>query len=187
MFNLGLALVIDLITALGCWMLYAASRYRNDTNEVRRLAMKNLLIAPNTKAATERYETFHREYSKASQWAHLWRRMTFRQPWSLYGPVSISLMYGYQMNEEFWDYYNNVYCYRHSGLRDWRKEICYYISSKGWRIHHGNSRNPMVTLMIHRYEVVIDDYRPNPNVNDLTQAADEYEEIMLAQDIMSKP
>lgn len=126
------------------------------------------------------YDWTWSERKDVSPEAHCWRRLTFHNPWKLYGPITISLVRGYQMDDEFWEWYKLIY--KDFMFKTDRDNITRWMAGCKQITAYPN---PMIHYLSVGYGYDINDFKPNSKPA-MMEGAAEYDEIMQMQEAVER-
>lgn len=135
--------------------------------------------AVNSDYMTKVYNAYRDEGDRVNPVDHAWYRFTFRNPWRLYGPVCISLVMDFPIDDEFLQWHEHVYCspkFDHAG--HWR----IYVRTHMLRWHSNPTINPMMTIMYTGLGLRLEAFCPKIYSDATIAGAEEYDEIMKMQE-----
>lgn len=168
-FNIAV-IALSLIGAAFCWVWVCIQKTNYDKDKLCNLLYE--VYVPYD-WSLEEFNAAEKEDRMVSREAHCWRRITFRDPWKIYGPISISLIRGYPFDGEFWQWYKYVY----------NNEYPYYKNCINHFMANWNqtvSTNPM-NVICQSYLGHLSGCLPN-HPSAMIDGASEYDEIMKMQE-----
>lgn len=175
---ISVLLVVSSISVISLWASFCVYRTNKEVEKLHHMALLN-----NGSLTSDQLSWCWQEEQHSDLLRHVWRRMTFRNPWVTWGPITISIVYDYDMNKgDFWDYYKYVYRQGWIGKSNKRRKVCKKMVEYGWR-HTGPTAcsHPMSSIMHCQYDIRLGDWMPNPQ-DYLMQGYEEYQEIMNMQE-----
>lgn len=164
------------------WAYVCVYRTNNDLTRLRykKDGYFDTLRASNAdrRVWTGRIDLQYEEAKDVSPEQHCWRRFTLRNPWRLYGPITISLVKDYPMDETFWEWHK----YGYQGYITAHEQS--YIIKRMAKENWSRSYNPMSFMFERHWNLDLNDFRPQPKGPVMLEGAAEYDEIMKMQEML---